>query len=211
MNIIFKKSPNFTAGRSGYSIKGICYHITGDSNYNQAVSWLCDPKSNASTHYVIEKNGEVFQLVQDADTAWGQGIINAPSAKIYFDNGSKNPNNYLISIEVVSKGEIPTVEQWQALTELTVLLVTKYHIPITYYNLIGHNQLNAVDRKFDPVTSYTVEQVIDRAEFEMGINLLVDKGIVSSPDYWRTFAVNGAICRGDYVRGLIKNISDLYN
>ena len=211
MNIIQKKSPNYVSGRSDFSIKGICYHITGDSNYNQAVSWLCDPKSKASTHYVIEKNGDIFQLVQDADTAWAQGIVNAPSAKIYFDNGSKNPNNYLISIEVVSKGEVLTVEQWQALTELTVLLTSKYKIPLTYYNLIGHNQLNAVDRKFDPVTSYTIEQVIDYTEFEIGIQYLVNKGVVSSPDYWRTFAISGAICRGDYVRGLIKNIGDLYN
>ena len=207
LNIIQKHSPNFKSGRDCYKIMGITLHITSDSKRGNATNWLCDPKSGVSAHYVVEKNGDVFQLVGDADTSWAQGIIvNPPTAKIYKDMSSVNPNKYMLSIECVSAGEPLEAAQRASLIELINILCNKHSIPRTRYNIIGHYELSSA-KPFDPIKSYSVDEIVEESVFQNNLDKLVAKGIINSKDYWKTNAIKGGNCKGDYVRALINNIS----
>lgn len=184
---------------SQYAPEGICYHITGDFNRGQSLAWFRNPASKVSAHYIIEKNGDVFMCVHPEHKAYHCGKVQQAKAKIYFDKGELNPNNYLIGIECVSSGEPLTSEQWESLTTLTLDLCNTYKIPLDRYHLIGHNELDSVEREFDPVMSYKVDDVISSVailrmkgdkqmnEFTVdeAIAVLVAKGIISSPDYWQ--------------------------
>ena len=67
--IIWDPSPNYNS-RSGTTIDSIVIHTT-EGGYSGAVSWLKNPSSGASAHYVIKENGtEIKQLVADSNRAW---------------------------------------------------------------------------------------------------------------------------------------------
>lgn len=73
-----RTSPNRTAGRGGAKIGGITIHWWGDPNQNPTaegvVNWLCNPAAQVSAHFVATGTGRrVWQLVNDADTAWHAG------------------------------------------------------------------------------------------------------------------------------------------
>ena len=176
-----------------YSQEGICYHITGDSEREQAVSWFRNPTSQVSAHYIIEKNGDTFLCVHPDHKAYHCGKVNKATAQIYFDKGQRNPNNYLIGIECVSSGEDLTTQQWESLINLTLDLCNTYNIKVDRYHLIGHNELDSIGRALDPISSYKVENVINAVEFikmQGGVKKMDWKEILKqktdSPDRWVT-------------------------
>jgi N-acetylmuramoyl-L-alanine amidase len=61
-------SPNYNS-RGGTKIIGIVLHNT-ESRFDQAVSWLRNPKSKVSAHIVINREGKVSRLVSDESNAW---------------------------------------------------------------------------------------------------------------------------------------------
>ena len=65
------KSPNFSS-RDGRSISMIVLHSTVGSA-RSALDWLTTPASRVSTHYLIDKAGKIYQLVDDLDAAWHAG------------------------------------------------------------------------------------------------------------------------------------------
>jgi N-acetyl-anhydromuramyl-L-alanine amidase AmpD len=64
------------SSRRGRQIDSIVIHTT-EGKYGSAVSWLKNPHSKVSAHYVIrEDGGEIRQLVSDEDAAWAQTYYN---------------------------------------------------------------------------------------------------------------------------------------
>jgi N-acetyl-anhydromuramyl-L-alanine amidase AmpD len=39
-----------------------------------SLNWLTNPASTASVHYLVDRQGTVYQLVNEANAAWGNGI-----------------------------------------------------------------------------------------------------------------------------------------
>lgn len=122
----FKQSPNYTKGtvpKAGFVLHGTL------GNYAGAVEWLLtgNRPNPSSAHYVIGKNeGEVTQLVQNADVAWHCGTVRnpLPRAQVVLrkDTTGKyiNPNQYLIGIEFVwFVGD--TLTEWQYKTALAII------------------------------------------------------------------------------------------
>ena len=66
--------PNCDSGRSGYSIDFIVIHYTAAGSAESTISWFKNPMARVSAHYLIARNGTIYQLVQDEDTAWHAGI-----------------------------------------------------------------------------------------------------------------------------------------
>ena len=187
MNIIKKyNSPNQTAGRDGYKIKGIVFHITADDNLWNVINWLCNPSAKASAHYVIDKNGDIYELVKPENQAWHAGIVNKPSAQIYKDMGNANPNRYTIGIEVLTAKSAPTEAQYNATLELTKYLCKTYNIPMERYNLIGHYQTDSVNRPFDPIVSYSVDSLIIDLNrvVKMDYKQILNSKNLSNPQDW---------------------------
>jgi len=101
MDIIQKPSPNYSKNSLYKSL--IIIHKTLGA-FDGAVSWLRNPSSGVSAHYVISKDGEIVQLVQNDKVAWHAGRISSPSVlaqQVMQRNiwGFINPNRYSIGIE----------------------------------------------------------------------------------------------------------------
>jgi len=147
MEIIQKPSPNFRVGRSGRKIFAIVDHITAGLMPG-TLSWLINPKAQASSHYLVTRLGLIYQLVKEGDTAWHAGNVNKPNWKLY---DGTNPNNYTIGIEheCISGGDL-TDAQYQATFWLHQQLCAKWNIPVDSDHIIGHCKIDAVNRPNDP-------------------------------------------------------------
>lgn len=145
--IIWKPSPNYTKGRRGKKIVGIVNHITAGLMPG-TLSWLQNPKAQASAHYLVTKLGDIYQLVKDEDIAWHAGIVNKPSWPLY---DGTNPNHITIGIEheCISGGRL-TELQYQATLWLHKQLIAKHGIPVDENHIIGHYRTDGKNRPNDP-------------------------------------------------------------
>ena len=145
MEIFTFKSPNFdTFKRSKKSIKLIVIHYTGMQSQRESINRLCSPKSKVSSHFVIGKNGKVYQLVEENKIAWHAG----KSSWGKFTNLNKNS----IGIELVNKGhhfgyQNFTKKQIKSLIKICQKLIKKYKIKKK--NIVGHSDIAPL-RKIDP-------------------------------------------------------------
>ena len=90
-------SPNFSKNkRLRKSVKFIIIHYTGMQSERESIERLCNPLSKVSAHYLINKNGKIFKLVEDKHIAWHAGKSNWKK----YNNLNKNS----IGIELVNKG-----------------------------------------------------------------------------------------------------------
>ena len=90
-------------------------------------------------HYLIDRNGKIYQLVEEKNIAYQAGKSQTP-------DGRKNVNDFSIGIEMMNmKTGQMTDEQYQALNELIGDIKSRYEIKY----VLGHNQI-ASDRKDDP-------------------------------------------------------------
>jgi len=149
---------------------GITFHITTDNNKYQALNWFKNPNAKASAHFIIEKDGEIGMCVDPRHIAWHNGVVRNPTANIIKDRRG-NPNKYMIGFEVVArKGEELTEEQITSIIFLTKKMCKENDIVPNCYNLIGHNEVNSIDKVFCPVSVYEVSYIIDRIKKEEQYN-----------------------------------------
>ncbi len=109
-----------------------------------SIKRLKSKKSKVSCHYLINKKGEVFQMVPENKIAWHAG-------KSKWKN-FKNLNRNSIGIELTNKGHKLGYEnfsklQIQSLVTLCKELKRKYKIPTS--NFLGHSDIAPL-RKLDP-------------------------------------------------------------
>jgi len=98
----------------------------------------------ASAHFMIARDGTVYDLVPLPHKAWHAGKSEW--------NGKSNCNNWMIGIEMVATGSSGyTDEQYKALVELTEDLINIYGI--TWDNITGHENI-APGRKKDPGSKF---------------------------------------------------------
>jgi N-acetylmuramoyl-L-alanine amidase len=131
-------SPNFDD--RPLAVDTIVIHHTEMSSSQAAIQRLCDPLTKVSAHYVISKNGEVFQLVHESKRAWHAG-------KSYW-RGKEALNDNSIGIELDNDGkEKFTFPQMQSLLNLCKGIIKRHSIKPC--NIVGHSDI-APDRKVDP-------------------------------------------------------------
>lgn len=143
MEIEWAPSPNYSKGRKGKKIVAIVNHITAGA-VPGCLSWMRNPRAKASAHYLITRQGKIYQMVRDEDTSWHAGMVNKPKWKLY--DGS-NPNYYTLGIEhECLSGGLLTDAQYKATVELHKMLITKYNIPVDRDHIIGHYGIDGVNR-----------------------------------------------------------------
>lgn len=126
----------------------IVNHITA-GRYPGCLNAMLNPAHKASSHYLVTKDGQIFQLVRDEDSAWANGKVNKPTWLLY--KVGINPNNYTLSIEHEAlSGEGLTEQQYQATLWLHKQLIDRWGIPVDEEHIIGHNRIDSVDRPNDP-------------------------------------------------------------
>lgn len=136
-------SPNFNE-RPNSVINAIVIHSTHLS-FKESLARLTNTEAKVSCHYLINTNGDIYQLVKDQDRAWHAGISHW--------RGQEGLNDTSIGIELVdtnSRGmrlkHFP-LAQMQALIPLLQRLIKKYKI--SKHNVVAHSDI-APDRKDDP-------------------------------------------------------------
>ena len=149
-------SPNYWQGRSGFAVTYIVMHGTaGDAQ--PSLNWLTNPASTASVHYLVDRQGNVYQLVNESNAAWGNGIPEQGSQFL----GGPNPNLFTISIEHernVDNTSPITPEQQSASTTLVADIRRRHgNLP-----LIPHTAISPHSRAHCPGPGFPME-AIDRA------------------------------------------------
>ncbi len=141
-NIKWAPSPNYSS-RNGKKIIAIVDHITAGLMPG-CLSWMLNPSAKASAHYLVTRNGEIYQLVKEGDAAWHAGAVNKPSWLLY---DGTNPNRYTLGIEHEGyPNEALTEAQYQATLQLHKELISKYSIPVDTEHIIGHYRIDGVNR-----------------------------------------------------------------
>lgn len=141
IKITWVPSPHFSS-RRGTEIDAIVLHHTGDT-IKSALSWMQMKESKVSYHYLIAKNGDVYQMVKEEDKAWHAGVSSLQ------DRSNVNAFSIGIAFEGKGEGDVPyTKEQYEAGAYLCKLLKKKYE-KIDNGRIVGHKQV-APERKHDP-------------------------------------------------------------
>lgn len=106
MTIIDHPSPNHSLRKPGVRVDTILIHHTASPADDQgdvgAVSWMCNPASKASAHYVIFHDGDIIRLVQEDRTAWHAGESCLPWEK---PKKGASVNARSIGVELVNPGD----------------------------------------------------------------------------------------------------------
>lgn len=123
----------------------LCYKLFLDLNRPATErEWFKMPdvpaRMYASAHYMIDRNGVVYELVPLPFKAWHAGTSEW--------RGKKNCNNWMVGIELIATHTSGyTDEQYLALDSLTEHLRATYNIE--WDNITGHENV-APGRKQDP-------------------------------------------------------------
>jgi N-acetyl-anhydromuramyl-L-alanine amidase AmpD len=161
MNIQWKPVINKWNGRYGHRPEAIVIHIA-EGYLNGAYSWFNNSNSQASSHYMTGRNGEIWQFVADEDTAWHAGGPANPSWNLL--KPGVNPNLYTIGIEHEGfTGETFSENAYYATIELIAHLCQKWNIPIDHDHIIGHYRINSVSRSRCPGTGVNFDRLVNQA------------------------------------------------
>jgi len=177
MDIKQTPSPNVSS-RKGRAIIAIVDHITS-GNFPGCLEWLTNPDASASAHYIVNRAGEVYQLVQDDQAAWHAGIWNHGTWSLY---DGTSPNRYTIGIEHEGFDGSLTEAQYQATLELHRLLIARHKIPVDRDHIIGHYQIDSINRESCPGPRFPWARLMNDLETggrqKVKINILRDGGYI---------------------------------
>ncbi len=137
-------SPNHDERPPGTPVDILLLHYTGMQSAAAAIGRLRDPVAHVSSHYVVEEDGLIWQLVPEQRRAWHAGVSHW--------RGHAGLNDRSVGIEIVNPGHewgyrpFPAL-QMAAVCELCLGVLRRHPIPAR--NVIGHSDV-APDRKGDP-------------------------------------------------------------
>ena len=160
MKIAINFSPNFSKKiRKLKEIKFVIIHYTGMQSEIESIKRLKNQKSKVSCHYLINRKGQIFQMVKDKNVAWHAG---KSKWKNYI-----NLNKNSIGIELVNKGhqfgyQNFSKDQIKSLINLCKKLKKKYTIKTE--NFLGHSDIAPL-RKIDPGQKFPWKKL---SKFKLG-------------------------------------------
>jgi N-acetylmuramoyl-L-alanine amidase len=179
-----------------------------------ALERLCDPQAEVSAHYLIARDGRLWQLVREQDRAWHAGVGSWC--------GFADLNSRSIGVELDNRGGEPFAEpQMTALEGLLTGLLARWSIAPR--GVIGHSDM-APGRKRDPGPRFDWARLargglarptpVETAEIHEPLETLLVRagysGQASVEDRLAAFRLRhrpwgqGAACKADYaiLRGL---------
>lgn len=136
-------SPNHDERRTA-TVDMVVIHYTEMASAEAAVSWLCNPASKVSAHYLVSADGTVVAMVDETRRAWHAGVSGW--------DGATDINSRSIGIELDSPGHAPDPPQFPeaqiaALLDLLTGIRTRWPIPPR--NVVAHSDVAPL-RKIDP-------------------------------------------------------------
>ena len=179
------KSPNFNS-RNKKKVKFIIIHYTALKNYKEAISFLCNPKNNVSSHFLISQKGDIYNLVDVNKRAWHAGLS--------YWNGYRDLNSISIGIELdfsySNKNNKYSHKMITALIKTIKKLKEIYNIKDKY--ILGHSDI-APFRKIDPGPKFPWYKLYSA---NLGFNPIKNKSI-KNVSIIRWFTKNKVLTRKD--------------
>lgn len=162
------------SGRRGHAPIAIVNHIV-EGTASSCISWFTSPSNKgSSTHFLVAKDGRVYQFVAIEDNAWGNGIalsaVPSATSSLVKSRPNDNPNWYTVSIEhegkySETKGEL-TISQLNSTIMLHKYIIEyvkekyKTTIPANRAHIIGHNEISPSDKPNCPGHLFPFDAVI---------------------------------------------------
>jgi N-acetylmuramoyl-L-alanine amidase len=137
-------SPNFNDRADGTAPSVLVLHYTDLPDAEASRQWMCNPEKKVSSHYLVDLDGSVIQLVDEDKRAWHAG-------QSYW-RGMTDLNTHSIGIEIQNTGHslgyvpFPDV-QIGGVIALCRDILTRQSIPAR--NIVAHSDI-APARKQDP-------------------------------------------------------------
>lgn len=129
-------SPNLGERKPQYVI----LHYTGSDRAERALRALTDPAREVSAHYLVRRDGLIYQLVDERARAWHAGESRW--------GADTDLNSSSLGVEIDNDGREPFPEsQVAALLALLRDIAARHRIPVANY--LGHGDV-APRRKEDP-------------------------------------------------------------
>lgn len=171
--IIYNKFKSGNYDRRKFDISLIILHFTETKTFNDALNLLTSKKRKVSSHYLIDKSGDIFNLVDLDKRAWHAGESMWGN---YDDINSRS-----IGIEIVNSGEVIredyTTRQINSLSDLLIRLLKDYNIE----NILGHSDI-APTRKIDPGVHFPWQKIYQNLGLEW-VKDRVNNESVKKSDY----------------------------
>lgn len=142
MRIIQKPSPNFTRTKAPRDIWAIIIHATATKGLASPLEWLTLPASKVSAHYLIDLNGDIYQLVGEPDIAWHAGKSQW--------RGRDGVNSFSVGIELVNANDgiqLYSQDQLECCADLVADISKRRGVHAC--DVVGHADI-APGRKNDP-------------------------------------------------------------
>jgi N-acetyl-anhydromuramyl-L-alanine amidase AmpD len=149
------------AGRNGHTAKYVIIHGTAGGTSAVAIanyfkSTEGSPTDPKSTHYIIGTDGQIVQVIAEANTAWGNGILSAGHDP-WWSTGL-NPNFVTISIEHCKASQDNSDELTEAQKAASFLLIKhiceRHNVPKRKADarggITGHCSIDPVSRSHCP-------------------------------------------------------------
>lgn len=159
MNIIQAPSPNFNERK--FPLDMLVLHYTGMEDGPSALERMRDAAAEVSSHYMVDVDGTIYQLVDEEMRAWHAGRSGW--------QGDEDLNSRSIGIEIVNGGHnIPLPDgslppyakvQIDAVIELSKSIIDRHGIPQD--RVVGHSDIAPV-RKEDPGEHFPWEELAER-------------------------------------------------
>lgn len=169
----FYGSPNWS-GRGLNVLDGIVVHVTGPGTCPGMRSWFNNPAANASAHFGVCKDGSIEQYVDLQYGAWHAGVVNKPDTSngyiMSMVNSGINPNSRTVGIELLlAPGEL--LNDYPEMKKSFYALMNWLHeaadIPYSRDRIIGHYQIDSVNRSVDPRCCVDLDKTV--AELAGGV------------------------------------------
>jgi len=156
MDILKRPSPNVNDRPAGTAIDMVILHYTGMKTGAAALDRLCDPDARVSAHYLVEEDGNIWQMVEDSQRAWHAGLSHW--------SGATDINDRSIGIEIVNPGHefgyrtFPDA-QMRAVEALLAQIIERHQISPA--RVVGHSDI-APTRKQDPGELFNWKRLADK-------------------------------------------------
>ncbi|TCP41747.1 N-acetylmuramoyl-L-alanine amidase [Rhodovulum marinum] len=182
MTPLWRPSPNCGPRRDGARPDMVVLHYTA-MDLDGALARLCDPAAQVSAHYLVARDGRLFQLVDEDTRAWHAG------AGCWGAVGDVNSRS--IGIELDNRGDEPFSQPLMATLEgLLPGIMARHGVPPE--RVIAHSDM-APGRKSDPGRRFDWRRLA-----RLGLSVWPEAGEVGAPD---EAAFRAATARIGYGKG----------
>ena len=141
---LVQASPNHGERAGGQRPDMIVLHYTGMASADGALDWLCRDESQVSSHYFVQEDGRIVQLVPEARRAWHAG------RSVW--KGETDINSRSIGIEIANPGHpggLPDFPDAQIAAVVRLCLDCGGRWGIRPERVLGHSDVAPI-RKVDP-------------------------------------------------------------